>query len=368
MGSRISTFASAFIALGLGAGFHGASAQSLAYDGFGNGPLPDLAGSTGGTGWGSAWADVGTDTTLVAGPGLQYPGLASQPGAAVTPTAGGVWPSSIYQRAFLAPPAGTNALYVSFLMRDDAGWGSWGGVSFGQYPFKMTVGSPLGYYAYGLMMSEGLGDVSGKPLALGETTLVVVRIAKNAPGAGITYRMYLDPVIGSPEPTFPDAAFTLGAVQSLPSAVSIDNGTGFSTDELRVGTSWATVLPAQPPVWIDLGFAKPGTHGAPHLTGSGLLTAGSVAAITLTDANASALALLGIGTVAQYLPLLGGVLVPSPMISMVQTTDAVGSATLQALWPDGAPPGQPVIFQYWIQDPLATFGFSASNGLQAISQ
>lgn len=368
MSSRLRLLASASIALGLSVAVHPLSAQTLAYDGFGNGPLQDLAGSTGGTGWVSAWADVGTDTTLVAGPGLQYPGLASQPGAAVTPVAGGVWPSSIYQRTFQAPAVGTNVLYVSFLLRDDAAWGSWGGISFGQYPLKMTVGSPLGYYAYGLMVSEGLGDVSGKPLVVGETTLVVVKVSKNAPGTGITYRMYLDPVIRAPEPSFPDAAFTLAAVQSLPSAVSIDNGTGFTTDELRAGTSWASVLPAQAPIWIDLGFAKPGTFGAPHLAGSGPLTAGSRAAVTLTNARASALALLGIGTAAQYLPLLGGVLVPSPQISMAQVTDASGSAALQALWPHGVMPGQTVIFQYWIQDPVATFGFSASNGLQAISQ
>jgi hypothetical protein len=344
-----------------------ASAQLVAYDGFGNGPLANLHGSTGGAGWTSAWADAGTDPTLIAGPGLGYPGLATAPGAAVTPTAGGIWPSSIYQRVFQAPPPGTNALYVSFLMRDDAAYGIWGGVSFGQYPSKMTVGSPMGYYAFGLMMSEGLGDVSNKPLVQGETTLVVVKISKNSPAPGNTYRMYLDPTIGSAEPSFPDATFAIGQA-SLPTYISIDNGTGFTTDEIRIGTSWSSVLPAQISTWTDLGFAKPGASGAPHLAGSGPLSAHSVASITLTNAKPASLATLIIGSNLLNAPFLGGVLVPEPTIVVPLVTSAAGAISLEATWPNGIPAGLPLRFQYWIQDPAATFGLSASNGLQGISQ
>ncbi len=353
--------------IAIGAGASGASAQTLAYDGFSNGPLADLGGSTGGSGWAGAWTSAGDDQTQVGGAGLQYPGLATLAGAAVTPVAGGIWPNSVYTRAFPSLPAGTDALYVSFLMRDDAAWGSWGGISFGQYPYEVTVGSPLGYYSYGLMVSEGLGDVSAKPLVQGETTLVVVKISKNAPGTGVTYRMFLDPAIGSSEPSFPDALFGLGPL-SLPTFVSIDNGTGFTTDELRVGTTWASVLPAAVSPWIDLGFAKPGIGGAPHLVGSGPLTPGSRASVALSSASPLSPALLGIGTEALYLPLLGGVLVPSPLIAVAGSTSAAGTAEFLGTWPAGTPAGAPVIFQYWIQDPAATFGYSASNGLKGVGQ
>ncbi|MCC7170038.1 MAG: hypothetical protein IT459_06300 [Planctomycetes bacterium] len=342
-----------------------ADAQSLAYDGFGNGPRPNLAGSTGGTGWTSAWVDAGTDITKIAGNGLSYPGLDAQIGAAVTPTAGGVWPSTIYARSFIAPPSGTNTIYASFLMRDDAAYGSWGGVSFGQYPTKVTVGSPLGYYQYGLMMSQGLGDVASKPLVQGQTTLVVVKITKNATGASLTYRLFLDPTIGSNEPGF--AAATLSVGGAMPTAISIDNGTGFTTDEIRVGTTWSSVLPAAPQAWKDLGFAKPGALGAPHLAGTGPLSANTPVSLDLTDTIQNAPTFLVLGPNAVNLPFLGGILVPNPSILVALQTNASGRLTLSATWPVGIPAGTTLCAQMWIQDPAATFGFAASNGLLGTS-
>jgi hypothetical protein len=342
------------------------TAQQTAYEGFQNGPLPDLAGSVGGTGWTGAWLDTSTDPTGIAGPGLAYPGLASQPGAAVTPTGGGIYPMSVYQRSYALPP-GVDTLYVSFLMRDDSSFGIWGGLSFGQYPKKMYVGSPPGMYAFGLMMSDGLGDMTNHPLAPGATTLVVVRITKPAGSANGIYRMYLDPQIGSAEPAFPDATYSIG-MTALPSALQIDNGTGFTTDEIRVGTSWSAVLPAQPPIWVDVGFAKPGMSGAPHLAGTGPLVAGSTNRVMLSNANPLAAALLGVGTNALNLPLLGGVLVPEPTLILGQVTTSAGGASLSFTWPAGVPIGQPLYFQHWIQDSAASFGYSASNGLKALAQ
>lgn len=343
------------------------SAQSLANEGFGYGSLPDLAGGAGGSGWTSAWADVGTDPTTVAGSGLQYPGLSTTAGAAVTPVAVGVYPTSIYQRSFTVPPAGTNTIYVSFLLRDDAAQGIWGGISFGQYPYKMTVGSPPGYYTYGLMMSQGLGSLTSKPLVQGETTLVVCKITRNvSPAAGVAYALYLDPVIGAPEPTYPDATFGLGMLSALPTSLAIDNGTGFTTDEIRVGTSWAAVLPAAPSVWTDVGFAKPGVAGAPHLGGVGPLTAGSTNSVVLTQANPNAPVVQVLGFFAVNAPLLGGILVPEPVAVMPLATDAAGGAVWQVVVPAGIPAGVPVRFQHWIQDSAATFGWSASNGLLGV--
>lgn len=219
-------------------------ADAIAYDGFGQGPLPNLAGSNGGTGWTGTWMHDGGDLiTGVSGTGLVYPDLETVPGAAVTEL-GGIDGMTRYGRSIGTFPAGTAAIYVSFLMRDDAGQGGWGGLLFGVYPFAMWVGSPPGAYSFGLMMSQGLGDLSNAPLIQGETNLVVVKISKNAPGTGITYRLYLNPTVGAAEPSFPLAQFGLGPVNALPTALAIDNGGGFTTDEIRVGTTWASVLPA----------------------------------------------------------------------------------------------------------------------------
>lgn len=343
-----------------------ARAQGIAYDGFNSGALPDLAGSSAGSGWTSAWSPVSTDVTQVGGPGLQYPGLATRAGGAITPPAGGIWPSSIYQRSFPLPP-GSTSYYVSFLLRDDAAVGSWAGLSFGAYPYKVTVGSPLGYYTFGMQTSEGLGSVSSKPLITGETTLVVVKISKNA-GPGIQYRLYLDPLIGAPEPGFPACTLNLPPVQVLPSALAIDNGTGFTTDEIRVGASWSSVLPAAPLAWTDLGFAKPGVTGAPKLTGSGLLKAGNTVTLALSNASPGSGAWLVIGSQTLNLPFLGGILVPSADSVVPQVTDGFGAQTLAHVWPSGFPAGVPLVFQTWILDPAASGGVSASNGLSSVSQ
>lgn len=356
----------AVVALALALGASPTSAQLLSYDGFGNGPLPNLAGSTGGSGWTSAWAAAGDNLTQIAGPGLSYPGLATTPGAAVTPAAGGVWPNSVYQRAFQAPPAGTNAIYVSFLMRDDAAWGIWGGTSFGTYPYEMTVGSPLGWYTYGLMLSEGLGDTSSKPLIQGETTLVVVRISRNTPAAGVTYRMYLDPTVGGAEPGFADATYGIAAVSTLPGFISIDNGTGFTTDEIRVGTTWASVLPVET-AWLDLGLGKVGSNGVPKLAGSGPLSRGSANQLALTSAAPSAVATLVFGLSAINAPFKGGMMVPLPQLLIVLATNAAGAATLPFTMPSGLPGGSELYFQFWIADAGASNGFSASNGLRGLT-
>jgi len=249
------------------------SADLIASDSFGNGSLANLAGTNGGLGWAGTWSFDGGDlVTGVSGPGLFYSGLQSVPGAAVTEV-GGIDGMTRYGRSFGALPAGTTKIYVSFLMRDDAGLGAWGGLLFGSYPFAMWVGSPPGMYSFGLMMSEGLGDISNAPLIQGETNLIVVKISKNTPGTGITYRLYLNPLIGAAEPSFPLAQFALGMVNALPTALAIDNGGGFTTDEIRVGTTWASVLPTVScPTDLNLDGAVTGADLAMVLGGWGTST------------------------------------------------------------------------------------------------
>lgn len=340
-----------------------ANAQLLAYDGFTNGPAANLDGSTGGTGWTTPWNDTGTDPTGIAG-GLSYQGLLCGNGGAVTPAAAGVYPATYCTRAF--PAAGAGPLFVSFLLRDDAATGAWAGLSFGQYPYAMTVGAPPGMYLFGLMTSQGLGDVSNRPLLQGETVLIVVRIAPNAAG-GTTYSMWLDPTIGSPMPTTPDATYSV-PVATLPSSLHLDNGTGFTTDEIRVGRAWTDVLPAAPPIWVDIGFAKPGVAGAPHLTGNGPFAANTTSTLLLAQANPNAIAWLVIGFFAHNSPFLGGVLVPEPLLIWTVNVDATGAISMPLFLPPILPTGLPVDFQCWITDPVATYGYSASNGLQGIVQ
>jgi len=152
---------------------------------------------------------------------------------------------SRYYRAFTPAPAEATSLYVSFLLRADEGFGSWGGLLFGSYPFGMYVGSPVGAYTYGLMMSEGLADYSNIPLVQGETAFLVVRISKNTPAGGVTFRLYVNPIVGASEPANPDAIFSFAQVAALPVALNINNQGGFTTDEIRIGTTWQDAVPVQ---------------------------------------------------------------------------------------------------------------------------
>ncbi|HEX5050401.1 MAG TPA: hypothetical protein VFZ65_01385 [Planctomycetota bacterium] len=122
------------------------------------------------------------------------------------------------------------------------------------------------------------------------------------------------------------------------------------------------------PVWTDVGFAKNGVNGAPHLGGIGPLTPNSLNSLPLTNATPSANSVFVIGVFGAYAPFLGGVLVPDPLIVLPLTIDPAGAVTFPLTVPAGLPAGLPVRFQHWIQDPVATFGFSASNGLLGILQ
>jgi hypothetical protein len=257
----------------------------LAYDGFGNGPLADLHGSQGGTGWNGAWADVmGDVVTNIGGPGLTYPALASTRGAARSLSSDSIYPIARYWRSFGALPSGTTTLYVSFLMKSDESFG-WGGLLFGNWPQAMIVGVPAGMGNFGLQLSQGLGDDSTVPLNAGETYLCVVKIVKNAQGSGSTWRLYVNPTVGSAEPGFPTAQYQGPA---LPTALNIENGGTITTDEIRVGTSWSAVLPTDAcPFDLDedgvvassdlaLVLGGWGTS-SPDLTGDGLVNAADIA-------------------------------------------------------------------------------------------
>ncbi len=119
--------------------------------------------------------------------------------------------------------------------------------------------------------------------------------------------------------------------------------------------------------WVDVGGALPGSRGPPKLEGSGLLVDGDYVTLSLSSANpASPVVAIGGFSVAGA-PLLGGILVPSPdvIIMNAATVDGFGQAQVSTYWPPGLPSGLDLYFQFWIPDPVGPFGYAASNGLTA---
>ncbi len=220
-----------------------AMAAPVAYDGFGNAPLADLNGSSGGAGWTSPWVDLTSgEVSSVALPGLTYPRLPTMPGAVVTPASAVGYGAADYNRTFPVPAG--NDMYISFLLRPDNGYGS-AGLSFGTY---LQVGVPLTLSTYGLRLGRYLFVDSGVPVVQGETKLLVLHIAVS--GATTTFKLYVNPNLAQGEPAAPSAVQALGGVVK-PGFIELMNDGGFTTDEIRVATTWADAT-TPPPCPADL--------------------------------------------------------------------------------------------------------------------
>lgn len=114
-----------------------------------------------------------------------------------------------------------------------------------------------------------------------------------------------------------------------------------------------------------VGSGKPGTYGVPALAGFGDLAPNSAVTFQIAGGKPSSLAFFFVGLVRVDLPLLGGVLVPSPDVLIALPLDGQGAVTLNATWPVGVPSGFKTWYQAWIQDPQAFGQASATSGLES---
>jgi hypothetical protein len=106
----------------------------------------------------------------------------------------------------------------------------------------------------------------------------------------------------------------------------------------------------------------------PYFAASGSLVAGEPAALSLSRALPGAAAYLVLGLSELGLPFKGGVLCPSPdLLFPALTVDALGTASVEAPFPAGAPSGASLIMQWWIVDPAGPKGFAASNCLEGVT-
>lgn len=120
------------------------------------------------------------------------------------------------------------------------------------------------------------------------------------------------------------------------------------------------------PTWLDAGHGHVGSQGVPVLGGEGDLFPGTAMQIDLTSARAGAATFLMVGLSSITLPLAGGVIVPKPdLVIGGFVTNELGALTLSAQWPSGIPADFRLYLQHWIDDPVASNGFAASNALIA---
>ena len=118
--------------------------------------------------------------------------------------------------------------------------------------------------------------------------------------------------------------------------------------------------------WQPLAAPVPGSNGAPLLTGLGQnLVAGAPIALAVSKAKPNAPLMLVVGGENIGFYFKGGVLVPRPDFLLFFAVPGNGTLLLQSHWPAGIPGGFPILFQAWIQDAAAVYGWAGTNGLAA---
>ena len=146
-----------------------------------------------------------------------------------------------------------------------------------------------------------------------------------------------------------------------PDPVALKPGAPFS-----FGVPLGTFTFTRIDTWNDLGLGLAGTHGTPKLIGGGSLKDGAVTTFDVLNGTPSAAAFAFFGVSQANLPLLGGVLVPTPdVVAAGLVTTPGGKLSLAVTVPPGVPPGTPIFAQLWFADPQGPLGAAATNGICA---
>jgi hypothetical protein len=181
---------------------------------------------------------------------------------------------------------------------------------------------------------------------------------------------YVNYSLPNPEPPSPVSTQGSFSVALLPgeryieiSVISSATGNQWGVDRTMSGTFHFQIGDPEP--WESVGHALAGTHGEPLLVGTGSLIGGAPLTLAVSQARENTLAVGVVGFSNLNLPLLGGVLVPTPEVLLNGlATDANGNLVYGTTWPVGMPAGLDVYCQFWLLDPAGPQGFAASNGVR----
>jgi hypothetical protein len=217
----------------------------LVYDGFNYPVGTSLSGENGGSGWGAPWDSSRSALGVNVTQGLAFKNLISSPGSVTSDPA---LPGSVafYTRQLSATYGADNTtLYMSVLLRPNAGFGFYGGINLD----GIFIGKSGTTNTYGIEdANNNISSTSVTPV-VGTTVFLVLR-ANFQPGND-RFSLYVDPTPGGPEPVVPDAVKTN---YDLPPAnnIFINNAGGWTTDEIRLGSTFASVAPAPEPAALAL--------------------------------------------------------------------------------------------------------------------
>jgi len=132
------------------------------------------------------------------------------------------------------------------------------------------------------------------------------------------------------------------------------------------GAVWLLQLAGASAPWASLGGGTPGSHGTPTLAGSGPLTAGSSAGLSLTHAPPGALLLAWLAFSSTPAPFFGGTIHALPFSrQFLFVADGSGAFAVSTTWPAGVPAASEAIFQFLVADGSVLWGITLSNALLA---
>jgi hypothetical protein len=214
-----------------------------ASEGFDYPPGISLNALNGGSGWSSPWSTPGGLDLTTSG-GLTFGDLAVSGGAASS--AGSQPPNQGSSVAFwfrdLSTTLGADntTVFLSFLLRPDAGFGFYGGLNFG----NVFIGRSGNQSFYGLEGPTNDISLSTVPVVQDQTVLLVLQ-ADFLPGND-RLSLFVDPTPGQPEPATADVLKTDLDVGSVGNLV-INNYGGYTVDEIRIGSSFDAVTPVPEP-------------------------------------------------------------------------------------------------------------------------
>lgn len=254
-------------------------AVPIAYDGF-DYPIGNLHGQNGGTGWASPWGTVVSNLT-VESPGLTHPGLAStgnranvqgaafrtinvtsaaangvpMTGAFIGAPSTSVWISVVAQ----VPNPNLSQFNVVVFQQGAGSPGGSGERAFIGVPFSNFSGGTT-YWGVGYGVG---GGANSSTVSASLQRLLVGRVDFSATGIGGTVRLWLNPTIGATPPSDASAVAVLATPGGFGRSLYFDrmelsSNSTFLVDELRIGTTWADVVPVPEPhtvAWLGLGAA-----------------------------------------------------------------------------------------------------------------
>jgi hypothetical protein len=243
------------LALLAGAALSGGPASAMpTYDGFGDyttgATLPSQPG--GGYGWNGAWGGGGLPVT-VAAPGLAFPGLDTSPGAA-TSSAPVVNTVAWYWRDVQPGIGDGTTFYLSFLLRPEIAISDYGGLSIWGSAGSIFIGesgaAAGGSHAYGLEANVTSAIIASSSVMAspGETALLVLKATLGV-GPDL-FELFVNPLPGTSEAdNLVAASFdtAMGVDLGNLTFIAINNEGNWTTDEIRIGASFASVTPMTVP-------------------------------------------------------------------------------------------------------------------------